>query len=603
MRRLASFLLLLPLSGAAQTRLNIASLRTNGTPSVAVPIIQAPLLHAPQLPSVTALTPSISPTAVSPVAAPALAAAAAVPAPSAPNAERPAEAQASAESARFDGSSAASPREDSPLSVLIAGAEAVPFIKTGGLADVVDAVSAGLAGRGHRVTMVLPKYRQLKLDGFALTPAGHVSVPIGGRTETARLLVGERSGVKVVLLEHPGYYEREGGIYSSYSGYDAEGHDDADERFGFFARGALEAAKALGIKPDVVHAHDWHAALMPVFLKESYAADPFFAAAKSVVTIHNIAFQGVFGARTAVKLGLNPEGYGKSREGEYNFLRAGLAAADAVTTVSPTYAREIVERPDFGMGMETLLASRPGGVSGIINGVDPELWDPRTDATLARNYGVEDAAEGKAANKAAMQARLGLEPAPGKPLFAVASRLAHQKGIDMVLEAARGIVAMGGQLAIMGSGDKPLEEAVARLVKEFPGSVASHGFDEVAVRMIFAAADFLLMPSRFEPCGLSQLIAQRYGTIPLVTRTGGLVDTVRDLREDPVNGDGLFIRAQASISLLRAVADAVSGHAHGEALAYARRAAMTKDSSWEIPLDLYEALYRRLLRADGPGKA
>jgi starch synthase len=497
--------------------------------------------------------------------------------------------------AAFDGSA-----EGRPLSILIAGAEAVPYVKTGGLADVVDAVARGLAGRGHDVTLVLPNYRGLKRQGMELRPAGEVAVPVDGRIERGLLLVGEREGVRVVLVDHPGYYDRDGGPYSGYSGYDAYsagGDSDADVRFGFYARAALEAVKVLGIKPDVVHSHDWHAALIPAFLKLVYKADPFFAAAKTVLTIHNIAFQGAFGKDSAVKLGFKAEDVDQGPlgfKGGLNMLKAGIELADSVTTVSPTYAREITDTPEFGMGMEASLAARRDGVSGILNGVDPALNDPRTDLLVGRNYGADDAASGKAANKGALQARLGLEPKPDAPLFVVASRFAQQKGIDLIVEAARSILALGGQLAITGSGDKDLEEKAAGLAAEFPGQVAVHPFDEVLVHLVYAAGDFLLMPSRFEPCGLSQLIAQRFGTLPLVTRLGGLADTVTDWRSDPDKGDGLFLSAVSALALADAVAEAVKLYSDKAALAKVMRSAMEKDSSWGPAMDAYEALLRRL---------
>jgi len=490
---------------------------------------------------------------------------------------------------------------DGPLKILIAGSEAVPFIKTGGLADVVDALSRGLSARGHDVTLVLPKYRDLKTSGVALEKAGVVSLPIGGRVETANLLVGVRDGVRVVLLEHPDFYERKGGPYAAkhaalgLSAYDAAGIDDADERFGFYARASLEALKILDVKPDIVSAHDWHAALIPAYLKTVYKNDPFFEGTKTALTIHNIAFQGAFSLATAGKLGFAAADL--DHKGGANYLKAGIVHADAVTTVSPNYAKEIVENLLFAMGLEEPLRARSDGVHGIINGIDPVLYDPATDADIAFNYGIEDAAAGKAANKAALQAKLGLDLEPKAPLFLVASRLAHQKGIDMIFESARDVVRLGGQLLIMGAGDAETEALRAALVLAFPGKIASYPFDEKFVRMGFAAADFLLMPSRFEPCGLSQLIAQRYGALPLVTSTGGLADTVRDLRDDPVHGDGLIIRAIASISLSRAIADAVSGYHHPQAFPLARRAAMTKDASWAVSLDVYEALFRRLLRS------
>lgn len=557
-----------------------------------------PLESSPSMPSAfKAAVPAASKTSVM-IAPKALSAI--VPAASKPAVD---ESKKSAESAKSESSG----MFDGALKVLVAGSEAVPFIKTGGLADVVDAVSRGLAERGHEVTLVLPKYKQLKTSGMHLTKSGKVTVEIGGRKETAEMLVGHRDGVRVVLLEHPEFYEREGGPYASkskptqiaYSAYDAGGMDDADERFGFYARAALEAARRLGFKPDVVHAHDWHAALIPSLLKGPMKGDAFFAGTKTALTIHNIAFQGAFALTTAAKFGFDDAVL--EHMGGANYLKAGIRDADAVTTVSPTYAKEIVENKAFSAGLESTLRGRDE-VVGILNGIDPRLYDPETDPELVANYGIDDAAEGKAKNKAELQSRLDLDRKPDAPLFVVASRLADQKGIDMVYETAKDIVALGGQLAIMGSGDPKTEAMREALVAMFPGKVASHPFDETAVRLLFAAADFLLMPSRFEPCGLSQLIAQRYGTLPIVTPVGGLADTVVDLRDDPVNGTGLFAKAVAGVSLSRAIAAAAQGYRHPRAFEVARRSAMRKDSSWEIPLDSYEALFRRLLRSEGPEK-
>ena len=600
--------LILPVSASAQTR-GVSIVPEFSLGAAPMPALTSPSITNPSLsPSLGLSQPSLSPSmppalapapsAIAPLPAAAVSAALAVPAaavPEKPEAAIPAEQAKAAAAEKFDGA----------LKIVIAGSEAVPFIKTGGLADVVDAVSRGLASRGHDVTIVLPKYRDLKTSGVELMPAGDVFVPIGGRVETAKLLVGKREGVRVVLLEHPEFYERQGGPYAAkhaalgLSAYDAAGIDDADERFGFYARAAIEAARVLDLKPDIIHAHDWHAALIPAFLKSpAYKDNPMFAGTKTALTIHKIAFQGAFELATAAKLGFDEahlEHYGGA-----NYLKSGITHADAVTTVSPTYAREIVENILFGMGLGEHLNARPDGVHGIINGIDPELYNPATDPLIVRNYGVEDAAEGKSVNKAAFQAKLGLDAAPNAPLFVVAARLSHQKGVDMIFETAADLVRMGGQLAIMGTGDAATEALRAALVLAFPGKIAAHPFDENAVRLLYAAADFLLMPSRFEPCGLSQLIAQRYGALPIVTSTGGLNDTVIDLREDPLNGNGLIVRAIAGISLKRAIADAVKGYGHPEALTLARRSAMTKDSSWEIPVDVYEALFRRLLRSERP---
>lgn len=621
MRRRASFLLSLVLAGsaAAQTRVAVPAEAGLSLPAVSIgaaPSALSPLTAIPLSASSLLATPVAAPAlSVAPAAslpqAPALSAAPAAALPSAPAlAAAPAsalhaasamvpgrdESRASAESkaaATFDGGR--------PLGLLMAGAEAVPFIKTGGLADVVDAVARGMAERGHRVMMVLPKYRSLKLEGVELTHAADISVPMGDRLETAKVMTAKVSGVDVVLLDHAEYYDRPGGPYQSNSSVYSD--DDNDERFGFYARGVLEAAKALGFRPDVVHAHDWHASLAPAFMKR----DPFFQDSRSVVTIHNIAFQGVYAAEVAAKLGFGPEWTAKSGPMEYyggiSYLKTGLAVADAVTTVSPTYAREILAGQEFGMGMQDTLNARPDGVRGILNGLDPELNDPRTDAHIVRNYGPETVAEGKAENKAWIQKHRGLDEDPDAPLFAVASRLAGQKGIDLVLETINELVARGAQVLVTGSGDKPLEAALAEAVARHPGKVASHPFDETFVHAVYAAADFLLMPSRFEPCGLSQLIAHRYGALPIVMPTGGLADTVRDLRSDAVRGDGVVMREFSVLGLTEAVEAAIAGYRHPEALPAARATAMANDSSWAPALDAYTALYRELLGDDSASRA
>jgi starch synthase len=517
--------------------------------------------------------------------------------PSSGRAEAPAESSARA-GAAFDGGR--------KLSVLMAASEAVPFIKTGGLADVVDAVSRGLVERGHRVMLVLPKFRQLKTDGVELREAGRVQVPIDGRTVTAALWTGKSQGVDVVLVDHRGYFDR-GGISGPYNSPSAYGHDDNDERFAFFARAALEAARVLDFRPDVVHAHDWHAALIPAYLKLVYDEDPFFAATRSVVTIHNLAFQGVYPQLSAVKIGFPSRHLAPMGPLEYwgntSYLKAGLSLADAVTTVSPTYAREIQSGPQFGMGMEGVLRARPDGVHGITNGLDPDLNDPSTDPLVPHNYGAENVTEGKAANKAWIQERLDLDRDPGAPLFAVASRLAEQKGIDLVLDAIHEIVARGAQVVVTGSGDKKLEQILAAAVARHPGRVASHPFSETFVHAVYAAADFLFMPSRFEPCGLSQLIAHRFGTLPIVTRTGGLADTVRDLRVDAENGDGIVMHGFSVLDMVEAVEAAIAGYNHPGALDAARLTAMSNDSSWGPALDSYEALYRRIMGSESDSRA
>jgi starch synthase len=479
-----------------------------------------------------------------------------------------------------------------PLRIVQAAGESVPFIKTGGLADVVDAVSRGLAARGHDVTLILGKYGVLKTGDVKFERlATPVPVRLDNRVEQAYLWVGKYEGVRVVLLENDAYFGRDGPYGSSYGDY-----GDNDERFVFYSQAVLAAAAALNLRPDIIHAHDWQAALIPPILKLQ-DANPALAAAKTVLTLHNMAFQGLFPAWSALKAGFSSRDFSYNKleyHGKFSFLKSGVQYADALTTVSPNYAKQIKSHNDFGMGLEELLSFRAKDLHGILNGVDPKLWDPAADPILYRNYGVDDAAAGKTANKEALQRHAGLPVDGRKPMLGVAARFSHQKGIDMIAELIPELVRMGFQIAITGTGDADSVAWLQRLQAEFPENVwVNAAFSEEFARRIYAASDFLLMPSRFEPCGLSQLMAQRYGSLPIVTATGGLVDTVKDVRAH-ADGDGLFMGDISTQGLAEAAAAALIHYNDAGALARSRRAAMTKDSSWDKAILEYEALYRRI---------
>ncbi|MFA6004111.1 MAG: glycogen/starch synthase [Elusimicrobiota bacterium] len=484
-----------------------------------------------------------------------------------------------------------------PLNILLVASESVPFIKTGGLADVVDALSRGFVDQGHRVTLMLPKYLQLDAAQHGLQPVKKdILVPLGGRQEKAELWHTAYKGVDVYFVGNDSLYSKDG-IYAPAQ----PGYNDTDDRFIFFSRAALEAAKSLGFKPDIIHVHDWHAAVIPALLKLVYAADPFFAATRSIVTIHNIAYQGFFPRETMFKAGFRAEDFTSDKleyYGNFSLLKAGLVFADAITTVSPNYARQIRQNNEFGRGLEGLLEHRKDMLHGIINGIDPNMWNPGTDAALAARYGAAGALAGKAANKAAMQSRAGLPAAPAAPVFGVISRPDAQKGLDLIIEAIPYLVSRGAQLMMLVGSDPGGEELRARLqeaAERYPDNVAySFKFDDALARGIYAASDFFLMPSRFEPCGLAQLVAQAYGSLPIVTRTGGLADTITDLDADAARGDGFFIREFSAEAIKAACARALALYRQAPALAQARRTAMAKDSSWGPSIDEYLGLFRSL---------
>lgn len=477
------------------------------------------------------------------------------------------------------------------MDILFAAGEAVPFCKTGGLADVVGALGQALGRMGHRVCLFLPAYRAVEETGRPLKRvSGRYWVPVGEQTVPATLLAMDWGAATAYFVEHPGYFHRDG-LYQE-SGKD---YEDNDERFVFFARAALEGAKYVGFKPEVVHAHDWQAGLLPAYLKTLYRTDGFYARAASVITIHNIAYQGMFSKDALFLAGFGWADFTPERleyYGGFNFLKAGLVFADVLTTVSPTYASEIRSSPDFGRGLEGVLRHRSSDLVGILNGIDTRAWDPATDPRLARNFGPSDARAGKAANKAALRKECGLASGEG-PLLGIVSRLDLQKGLDVVLALVPRLLERGVQLAVLGTGDSQLQQGFARAAVRHRKAVHFRAdFDEPFAHRVYAASDLFLMPSRFEPCGLGQLIAMRYGALPVVTRTGGLADTVREApAEGPANG---FAASRCSPEEYGAALDrALDAWADSKAWEAMMANAMGRDSSWERSAGLYVDVYRR----------
>ena len=475
--------------------------------------------------------------------------------------------------------------------------EAYPLVKTGGLADVVGALPHALAPLGVRVRLMLPAYPAVRAACPGAVTLHRYADLHGG---PARILAAEAARMEVLLLDAPHLFDRPGNPY-----VDATGTDWTDNalRFGALARAAADVALGAisGYRPDVVHAHDWQAGLVPAYLH--YADAPTRPA--TVMTVHNLAFQGRFDAALLAPLGLPPRSFamdGVEYYGGIGFLKAGLALADHITTVSPTYAAEIRTSAE-GMGLDGLLRQRAAAVSGILNGIDTDVWDPARDPLIAARYSSRDLAKGRAVNKAALQARLGLDDAPGAPLFGVVSRLTWQKGIDLLLEVLPRLLAHGAQLALLGSGDKPLEAAFKEAARAHRGRVAvTIGYDESLAHGIQAGADALLVPSRFEPCGLTQLCALRYGALPVVARTGGLADTVVDANEMALAsaaGTGVVFSPVTADALAHAIDRTVELHGRPATWRALQRRAMTTDVSWARPAERYAALFRALVDARG----
>ncbi len=463
--------------------------------------------------------------------------------------------------------------------------EVTPFSKTGGLADVVGALPRALAGLGHDVTVVVPAHRTTLNGRVPGRPRGQIRA-LGYTAAVTELLDGR---VRVAFLDCPALYVRPA-LYSL-AGQD---YPDNPVRFAFFARAALGVIAQLG-GAEVIHAHDWQAALAPLLLRYDGKARFAMPAARTVLTIHNLAYQGGFPPWALEACGLPRRLFTMDVlefYGGVNFLKGGLVSADAITTVSPTYAREILS-PEFGCGMDGVLAARGDAVSGILNGLDVDEWDPSRDAHLDRRYGVGDATEGKRAARDALARELGLA-AGRRPLLGMVSRLAEQKGADLVTATLDTIVAKGFDVVVLGSGERRYEEALRAGQAAHPGRVAALvRFDERLAHRIYAASDLFLMPSRYEPCGLGQMIAMRYGALPVVTHTGGLADTVVDA--DDGDGTGFILAELTPPALMTALARARKVLSSARRLQAMRATGMTRDFSWGASARAYVALYEQLL--------
>jgi starch synthase len=475
----------------------------------------------------------------------------------------------------------------SRLRVLAVASEAAPLVKTGGLADVAGALPAALAPEGVEVTTLLPGYRGV----LAKLPAGLGARPLGDlHGGPARLLSARLGAAPLLVLDAPHLYDRDGSPYTMPGG--AEWPDNAI-RFAAFAQTAARLAVEDGF--DAVHAHDWQAGLVPAYLRYGPRRVP------TLFTIHNLAFQGQFPASVFARLGLPNAAFstaGLEYFGMVGFLKAGLWFADHLSTVSPSYAAEI-RTPQAGMGLDGLLRGRGTALSGILNALDTTEWNPATDRHLAARFSADDVAP-RAVNKRAVQDAFGLAPSEA-PLLGFVGRLTWQKGVDLLLEALPAILGRA-QLAILGTGEGGIEERCRGAAAAHPGGIgAVIGFDEALARRVYGGADILLVPSRFEPCGLAQFCALRYGAVPLVAHTGGLIDSVVDANEAALAqgwGTGLHFAPATPEALMAAIGRALALHADPLAFAQVQRNGMASDLSWSRSARAYAALLRRLA-ADG----
>ena len=478
--------------------------------------------------------------------------------------------------------------------------EAVPFAKTGGLADVAGSLPRALARLGQDVTLVLPRYRGIPVEGTPL----RLPVMLGGRTLEAEIFLKPLGdGARVALIDCPELYDRE-------ALYGAENTDypDNPRRFAFLARAALEFVARTGEAVSILHAHDWQAGLVPVYLKTHYAAHPRLSEAASLLTIHNLAYQGLFPAEWLPTLDLGWEHFvqeGLEFWGQISFLKGGVNFAHLLSTVSPTYAREI-QTPELGCGFDGILSRRAADLHGVLNGIDVEVWDPARDEFLSERY---DAAhvEKKRAAKAALFEVLGLpagNESLARPLVGMVSRMIDQKGLDLIAAATGELLGLVAGFAVLGTGEERYQAMWRDLAARHPDRIAARiGFDERLAHLIEAGADIFLMPSRFEPCGLSQMYSMRYGTVPVVRATGGLEDTVQNYDPRTGKGTGFTFRPYTPAALFGALGRALDTFRKPKVWKTLQLAGMRQDFSWDRSAREYVKLYEKAVAARRTGAA
>ncbi len=489
-----------------------------------------------------------------------------------------------------------------PLKVLFLSAEVVPFAKTGGLADVAGSLPKAIRALGHDIRVCLPRYGWVDRAKFDLQEVvSPFPVPVDRGSEPASIwqaTIGQ--DVPVYMVDSPQHFDRDG-IYM---------YPDDAERFIFFSRAALEMLRQPGIdwQPDIIHCNDWHTAIVPNWLRTVYRDDPFFAPMASVYTIHNLAYQGIFGHRVLEVAGIDKYGFLYHPEmadlAEVVALMArGIYFADVINTVSEKYAQEILA-PEYGERMDPLLRDRRDHLFGILNGIDYEVMNPATDPYLAATFDVEHL-EKRAANKEALQREAGLPVAPNAPLVGVISRLTDQKGFDLISQVIDPLLNYTDmQFVLLGTGDQTYHDMFSRLAERYPKQAAAFlTFNAPLAQRIYGGTDMFLMPSRFEPCGLGQMIAMRYGSVPVVRATGGLADTVQDYDPRSGRGNGFTFQAYDAMALFATLVRALEIYKHPDLWQRLMRTCMSEDFSWSRSAQKYVDLYYRAISSKAPREA
>ncbi len=458
------------------------------------------------------------------------------------------------------------------MKIVMCASEVVPFAKTGGLADVAGALPLALEELKQEVIVVMPRYKTIQDAKFNIKRL---------KSDVSYSVIGKN--IKVYFIENDAYFSRDG-LYGDKAG----DYPDNLDRFSFYCKRTLELLKELNFKPDIIHCHDWQSCLVPIYLKNLYARDAFFKKTRTILTIHNIGYQGLFSKEQFPKLGLDWSLFNMEMLEFYdkiNILKGGMVFCDIINTVSPTYSKEI-QTKEFGFGLEGVLNKRRNSLFGIINGLDYRIWDPETDKFIPQKYNVKDIT-GKKAAKSGLQKISGLPVKEKVPLAGIVSRLAQQKGFDILAEAIDELCNMDLQLVILGTGDAKYHELLADMVKKYPKVISlALKFDDALAHKIYAGSDMFLMPSRYEPCGLGQMISLRYGTIPLVFKTGGLADTVNE-------ENGFIFDKYSSVALIDTVKKALKAYSSKTKWPKLVKKAMQCDFSWDESARQYIKLYEK----------
>jgi len=486
------------------------------------------------------------------------------------------------------------------MNILIVGSEAAPYARTGGLGDVLGALPAALARHGHDVRVFLPHYARTTYGPARFVPLDwSVEARVNGtfRSASVGFIKNRKSNVEYYFVGNDTYFERDSLYTDPDTGSD---YKDNDERFTFFCRSTLEAARKLNFRPDIIHVHDWQTALIPALLKTELKSDPFYANVRSVFTIHNMAYQGVFPTDRWDVFGLPNDLMAATGPFEFydkiNLLKSAIVYSDLITTVSPRYAEEIQQSADLGCGLDGVLRSRSADVRGILNGVDYTVWSPSRDKKIPYNYHLSNLS-GKRMNRVELLGETNLPIRENAPVLGIISRLVDQKGLDLIAGAADELFDMNIQMILLGTGKDKYHKLFAELERKYPDKLKCYfTFDDKLAHKIEAAADIFLMPSKFEPCGLNQMYSLKYGTVPIVRKVGGLADTVTDYDPQTGEGTGFVFEDYTADALLATVKRAVDLFQKKRKWMKLMKAGMKKDFSWDKSASRYSDLFEEVTK-------